>query len=220
MYIIVVGGGKIGYYLSQTLLSEGHEVLVIDKDQGRCKYINEQLGSICMMGDGCEAATLAEAGTERADMLIAVTDEDEDNLVSCQVAKHRFNVPRAIARLNNPKNQRIFKKLGIDLTVSSVGLILEHIEEEVPTHPLTRLLTLRDGEQEIVEVKIPPNASIVGKKVKDITIPADSVLTLIIGKESKLQVPTANTLIEADDRVVAVTRPELEVELREALTGE
>ena len=219
MYIIVIGGGKIGYYLSRTLLSEGHEVLVIEKDQAKCQHISDELGSICIRGDGCEATTLAEAGTGRANMLIAVTPEDEDNLVSCQMAKQKFNVPMTIARLNNPKNRPIFKKLGIDVAVSSIDLILEHIEEEVPTHPLTHLLSLKDGEQEIVEVKVPPTSPVVGKRLKDIPLPRDSFLSLIIGKEKGAQLPTPNTIIEPDDRLIAVTRPELEGELMAKISG-
>lgn len=217
MYIIVVGGGKVGYYLTQALLSEGHEVLILEKDAARCGAICEQLGSVVVRGDGCEARTLAEAGTERADMFIAVTDEDEDNLVACQVAKQKFKVPRTIARINNPKNEALFKKLGIDVTVSSTNLILEHIEEEVPTHPLVHLLTLKGGALEIVEVKIPPDSSVVGKRMREIVFPPDSVICLMIGRRGA-QVPTGDTILEADAQVVAVTRPEVEGALRAALT--
>ncbi|GAF70061.1 unnamed protein product [marine sediment metagenome] len=217
MYIIVVGGGKVGYYLTQALLSEGHEVLILEKDAARCGAICEQLGSVVVRGDGCEARTLAEAGTERADMFIAVTDEDEDNLVACQVAKQKFKVPRTIARINNPKNEELFKKLGIDVTVSSTNLILEHIEEEVPTHPLVHLLTLKGGALEIVEVKIPPDSSVVGKRMREIVFPPDSVICLMIGRRGA-QVPTGDTILEADAQVVAVTRPEVEGALRVALT--
>ena len=217
MYIIVVGGGKVGYYLSQALLSEGHEVLILEKDAARCGAICEQLGSVVVRGDGCEARTLAEAGTERADMFIAVTDEDEDNLVACQVAKHKFKVQRTIARINNPKNEALFKKLGIDVTVSSTNLILEHIQEEVPTHPLVHLLTLKGGALEIVEVKIPPDSSVVGKRMREIVFPPDSVICLMIGRRGA-QVPTGDTILEADAQVVAVTRPEVEGALRAALT--
>ena len=217
MYIIVVGGGKVGYYLTQALLSEGHEVLILEKDAARCGAICEQLGSVVVRGDGCEARTLAEAGTERADMFIAVTDEDEDNLVACQVAKQKFKVPRTIARINNPKNEALFKKLGIDVTVSSTNLILEHIEEEVPTHPLVHLLTLKGGALEIVEVKIPPASSVVGKRMREIVFPPDSVICLMIGRRGA-QVPTGDTILEADAQVVAVTRPEVEGALRAALT--
>ncbi|TET40131.1 MAG: TrkA family potassium uptake protein [Dehalococcoidia bacterium] len=218
MYIIVVGGGKVGYYLSKTLLSEGHEVLILEKDAKKCEAITEELGSVIVRGDGCEARTLADAGTERADMLIAVTNEDEDNLVACQVAKYKFKVPRTIARINNPKNERIFKKLGIDVTVSSTNLILEHIEEEVPTHPLVHLLTLKGGSLEIVEVKIPQNSSVAGKRMKEIDLPPGSVICLMIGKWGA-QVPSGDTILEAEAQVIAVTRPEAEEALRAALTG-
>jgi len=219
MYIIVVGGGKVGYYLSKALVSEGHEVLVIEKDPEKCGRISEELGSICMRGDGCEAATLTEAGTGRADMLIAVTDEDEDNLVSCQVAKHKFNVPRTIARINNPKNEAIFKRLGIDVTVSSTNLILEHIEQEVPTHPLMHLLTLGGGDMEIVEVRVPPTSAAVGRRIGELPLPDGSILSLVIRKKGKPQLATPDTIIEAEDQLIAVTKPELEEALRAALTG-
>jgi trk system potassium uptake protein TrkA len=217
MYIIVVGGGKVGFYLTTALLNEGHEVLVLEKDAKRCDFIAEQLGSVVIRGDGCEARTLAEVGTERADMLIAVTDEDEDNLVACQVAKHKFKVPRTITRINDPKNEKLFKKLGIDVTVSSVNLILEHIEEVVPTHPLVHLLTLKGGGLEVVEVKIPENSSVVGTKMREVAFPADSVICLMIGKGGA-QVPTGDTILEAEARVIAVTTPEAEEALRAALT--
>ena len=219
MYIIIAGGGKIGYYLSKALLDEGHEILVVEKDAARREFICGELGSICIRGDGCEAATLAEVGTGRADMFIAVTGDDEDNLVSCQVAKYKFNVPRTIARISNPKNEAIFKKLGIDVTVSSTNIILEHIEEEVPTHPLTHLLTIRDGGLEIVEVKIPPDSTSVGKAVKELRLPPESVLSLIIIKERKPQIPTPDFIIQAEDQIIAVTTPESEEALRTTLRG-
>ena len=219
MYIIVVGGGRLGYYLTKALLSEGHEVLIVEKNATICQNINDELGSVCIRGDGCEAATLAEIGTARADMLIAVTGDDEDNLVACQVAKHKFNVPRTIARVRNPKNETIFKKLGIDVTVSSTNIILENIEAEVLTHPLTHLLTIRDKGLEIVEVKIPPDSTTVGKPVKELSLPQGSRLALIIPKEHKPRVPTSDTILRDGDRVIAVTTPESEEELRAALRG-
>ena len=218
MYIIVVGGGRVGYYLAKALLSEGHEVLVIEKDAAKVERIEDELGSICMQGDGCEAATLDDAGAERANLFVAVTDEDEDNLVACQVAKHKFNVPRIIARISNPKNETLFKKLGIDVTVSATNLILEHIAEEVPTHPLTHLLELRRGELEVVEVKIPSTSTAVGKQLGELSLPPGSILSLII-KEQGVQVPNPDTILEADDRVIAVTKPELEQDLRAVLAG-
>ena len=219
MYIIIVGGGKIGYHLAKALLDEGHEILVTEKDADISETICNELGSVCVRGDGCEAATLDEIGAGRADMLIAVTGDDEDNLVACQVAKHKFNVPRTIARISNPKNEAIFKKLGIDVTVSSTNVILESIEEEVPTHPLTHLLTIRDKGLEIVEVKILPESTTVGKSVKELSLPPESFLSLIISKGQKPRIPTADTILQAEDRIIAVTSPESEEALRTALRG-
>ena len=219
MYIIVIGGGRVGYYLTRALLDEGHEVLVVEKESNICEAINDELGSVCLRGDGCEAATLAEIGTERADMLIAVTGHDEDNLVACQVAKHKFNVPRTITRIRNPQNKILFKKLGIDVTISSTDVILEHIETEVPTHPLTHLLAIEDKGVEIVAVKIPPESTTVGKSVRQISLPQGSRLALVIRQEGKHRVPTLNTILRAGDQIIALTTPESEEALRTALRG-
>ncbi len=219
MYIIIVGGGKIGYYLAKQLLEDQHEVLVIEQNAEKCAQIAEDLGEIVMLGDGCEAATLERAGMARAGMVIALTGDDEDNLVVCQVAKHKFNVPHTVARINNPKNERIFKTLGIDATISSTSVILAHIEQELPSHPLIPLMTLKGGGLEIVEVKIPPEAHVVGKPIKDILLPHQSLITLIIGSGGQPRLPTGDTIIQAGDEVVAVTILESEEALRSALTG-
>jgi len=219
MYIIVVGAGRVGYYLTKALLEEGHEVLMVEKNATICENIVDELGSVCIRGDGCEAATLTEVGTGRADMLVAVTGDDEDNLVACQVAKHKFHVPRTIARVRNPRNEILFKKLGIDVTVSSTNIILENIEEEVPTHPLTHLLTIRDKGLEIVEVKIPDDSTTIGKPVKELPLPPNSTLILIIGKKHKPIAPKPSTTLRAGDQVIAVTTPESEEALRTALRG-
>ncbi|TET67548.1 MAG: TrkA family potassium uptake protein [Dehalococcoidia bacterium] len=219
MYIIIIGGGRLGYYLARALLDEGHEVLIIEKNASFCEIINEEMGSVCVRGDGCEAATLADVGTGRADMLVAATGDDEDNLVACQVAKYKFNVPRTIARIRNPQNEAIFKKLGVDVTVSATTIILEAIEKEVPTHPLTHLLTLSDKGLEIVEVRIPSNSAIIGKLVKEIPLPEGSKLALVIPRDRKPRIPTTSTVIREGDQVIALTTPELEAELRTVLTG-
>ena len=117
LYIVIIGGGNIGYYLSKALLSEGHEVLIVEKDVRKCERLEDELGSCCMRGDGCETAIQAEAGLNRADAVIVTTSQDEDNLVACQVAKYRYKVPRTIALVNNPNNEKIFKQLGVDATI-------------------------------------------------------------------------------------------------------
>ncbi|HEU4760253.1 MAG TPA: TrkA family potassium uptake protein [Dehalococcoidia bacterium] len=219
MYIIVAGGGKVGYYLAKELVEEAHEVLVIEKDGKKCEQIAEELGDIVLRGDACEATTMEMAGFGRADMVIAVTGDDEDNLVVCQVAKVKFSVPRTVARINNPKNEEIFKRLGIDTTISATAAILSHIEQELPTHPLIPLLTLKGGGLEIVEVKVPANAAVVGNRMRDVLLPQQSIIALVIDQDGVPRSPTGDTVIRAGDEIVAVTRTENESALRAALTA-
>lgn len=218
MYMIVVGGGKVGYYLAKELVEEGHEVLVIEQDPVKCERIDEELGDIALQGDGCEAATMEEAGFGRADMVLAVTGDDEDNLVSCQVAKAKFDVPRTIARINNPKNEAIFRKLGIDVTISATSAILSRIEQQLPTHPLIPLLTLKGGGLELVELKIPPESEAAGKRIGDLLLPQQSLIILTVDEGGAPKVPTPDTTIQIGDEIVAVTRLEHEDSLRAILT--
>jgi len=218
VYIIIVGGGKIGYYLAKQLLDDQHEVLIIEQDAEKCAQIADDLGEVVMLGDGCEAATLERAGMARSSMVIALTGDDEDNLVVCQVAKHQFDVPHTVARINNPNNETIFKKLGIDATISSTSVILSHIEQELPSHPLIPLMTLKGG-LEIVEIKIPPEAQVVGRPIKGILLPQQSLITLIVGSDGQPRLPTNDTIIQAGDEIVAVTMLENEEGLRSALIG-
>jgi trk system potassium uptake protein TrkA len=220
MYIIIVGGGSVGYHLCKALLKEGHEVLVLDKDAAKCDNFEDDMGSVCVRGDGCEVATLAEAGVSRAEVFIAATNGDEDNLVACQIAKHKFGVPRTIARVNDPKNEGIFRKLGVDCPISVTNLILEHIEEKIPTHPLIHLLTMGEEKIEIVEVKILDGSKSAGKSVKELSLPSDSILALLIRNGNKPQVPTADTILEANDRIIALTTTDSEETLREKLTSD
>jgi trk system potassium uptake protein TrkA len=218
MYIIIVGGGKVGYYLAKQLVEDGNEVLVIEKEVAKCQEIADDLGDIVLRGDGCEGVTLEAAGTGRADLFIAVTGDDEDNLVACQVAKNKFNVRRTVALINNPKNEAIFKKLGIDTTVSSTALVLANIEQELPSHPLIPLLTIKGGGLEIVEAKVPPYSTIVGKRVGDLLLPQQCLITVIIDEEGVPRIPNSDTQVRAGDEVVAVCRRESEDALRAILT--
>jgi trk system potassium uptake protein TrkA len=221
VYIIIIGGGQVGYHLARALLAENHEVLVIEKSGAVSQNIANELGSsVVLHGDGCEVSVLTEAGTARADMLLAVTGDDEDNLVTCQIAKHKFGVARTLARVRNPRHEALFHRLGVDVTVSSTSLILEHIEHEMPSHPLMHLMLIRDRGLEIVEVTIPSSSANVGKKVSELAIPADTVLSLIIRQTQNPIVPSDDTVLEAGDQVVAVTPPASEAALRAALTGE
>jgi len=219
MYIVIIGGGQVGYHLAKMLLNDGHEVLILEQDLSRCDILCEELGSVVVRGDGCEAATLESVGAGRADMLVAVTDEDARNLVSCQLAKHKFNVRRTIARVTNPNNENIFKILGVDVTVCSTRLILAHIEQELPSHPIIPLLKLKTGTLEVIEAKIPPDSKLIGKKLRAFSLPEGSAVLLVISKEKGPRIPTPDTVIEAEDEVVAITEAENEEAIRAMLTS-
>ena len=220
MYIVIIGAGNVGYHLAKAVLSKGHEVLLIDRDATTLERIEDELGSIGLKGDGCEANTLEEAGTARADLFVAVTDQDADNLVACQIAKHRFKVPRTIARMSDVKNEPLFKKLGVDVIVSSTILILQYIENQTTRPPLlTRLAVLRGSDREIVDVKIPPTSAAVGKKIRDISLPLNNHIILLIRQDERIQLPTSTNVLEAGDRVIVVGDRASEQALHQALTG-
>ena len=154
MFVLVVGGGKVGYYLAKELIESGHEVALMEKDPGRARQIADEIGSIVIGHDGCEGKYLGEAGCNRADVVAAVTGDDEDNLVICQMAKHHFDVPRTIARVNNPKNEALFRHLGVDELISPTRMILGSIEQDIPVHELLHLAALGEGELELIEAHL------------------------------------------------------------------
>jgi trk system potassium uptake protein TrkA len=221
MYIIVIGGGRLGFSLTKALLGEGHETLLIEKNAGVCEKVNKELGSICLRGDACETAVQAEAGTGRADLVIATTGEDETNLVACQVAKYRFNVPRTIARVREPRNEHIFKQLGVDVTVNSTNVIMERIEHEVPSHPLTHLFCLTGDNRdfEILEIRAGTGAPALGKPLNETVLPDKAVLGLVIRNGEKPFVPRGDTVFKAGDQIIAVAPADAEAELKRLFSG-
>jgi trk system potassium uptake protein TrkA len=213
MYIIIGGGGDVGYYLTKSLLNQGHEVLLLEKGLTRFQALNEELGQAVVRGDACEARTMEEVGASRADVVIAVTGEDEDNLVICQVAKKRFKVGRTIARVNNPKHSEIFQKLGIDITVSPTRSILSLIEAELPSFRFVQLMTLKNAGLEIVELRVPQDSPVAGKLLRDIHLPRSGNLVLII-RDKQFVTPAADTQLLPNDDVFALVNREGEEELR------
>ncbi|MFH1559864.1 MAG: TrkA family potassium uptake protein [Chloroflexota bacterium] len=219
MYIIVVGAGKVGYHLAKALLKSEHEVFIIERSPLKCETIREELGSLVVVGDGCETGVLKEAGTSRADVLIAVTGNDEDNLVACQIAKHRFKVPRTISLINDTNNERLFIELGIDVCVSSTDIILSHIEEELPAHSLVHFMAIKGSNREVVGIRIPPDAAVVGQVLGQVPIPDGSLISFIVKKDGTIFVPNTEAVLGPEDEVVVITTVEGEEALREALTG-
>ena len=216
MYVIVAGGGKVGYYLAQHLLAEEHEVLLIERDPDRVGEINEVLGSVAITGDAAEAGTLIAAGAPRADVVVAVTGEDEDNLVICQMAKEKFHVARTIARVNNPKNENLFRMLGVDVTVSQTNYILNLIEQAIPERSFIHLLSLRHEDLAIVDAKVSESSAVAHRAIAEIDLPPNTAITAIARGPSLIVPSPATELLPGDD-IIAVAHQDQEDELRRLL---
>ena len=218
MYVIVVGGGKVGYYLAKALRSAGQEVTLIEKLQRRFDLLQEEFGDVAFLGDGCEVRTLEQAGAARADLVAAVTGDDEDNLVICQMAKRKFQVKRVIARINNPKNEVTFQMLGIDETVSSTKLIYSLIEQEVEVADVIPLTALRKGHLELVEVALTEDSPSVNRRVRDLVLPASCTLAILV-RGNSAEVMNGDTTLRAGDIIVAITPSPRVQQFREAMLG-
>jgi trk system potassium uptake protein TrkA len=218
MYIVVIGCGKVGYHLTRALLAIGHEVLVIEKDPHRCESLREELGSVALHGDGTEVQVLKQAGVRRADVVIAVAARDEDNLAACQLAKHLFNTPKAMALVKDPQNEPLFKLLGVDVTINTTHLILSTIEEEIPGHALVHLMNLKSSHVEMISINIPSDAAVVGMSLADIEVPPNSFISLVVKAQGPV-LPSEDVTLDSGDDVVAVTVPEEEHLIYETLTG-
>lgn len=219
MYIIVVGAGKIGYFLAKRLCQGKHTISIIEKDKNICEELAKELEVLVINGDGCEPRILEEAGIDRADVVAAVTGEDEDNLIICQLAKERFNIGRTVGRVNNPDNEHTFSELGIDVPVDSTKIIAKVIEEEVSFSDFVNLMSFKRGKLAIVRVDLPEDSPIINKEIKDIELPPDSVLVSVVRGEEVI-VPKGNTILKPGDDVIALTLIGNEPQLLNLLAGQ
>jgi trk system potassium uptake protein TrkA len=219
VYIIVVGAGKVGYQLTKLLLSQGHEVMLIEKDKNKVAAMVEELGDSILRGDGSTIEVLTEAGANRADVIVAVTGHDEDNLVICQVSKVLFIRPRTIARVNNPVNEGTFWSLGVDSAVNATRLINAIIQEQVSAHDmLIPLLTMRGGDAEIVQTSLSPASPVVNKRIKDFVLPKGTLI-ISIYRGDDLLIPRGDTMLLEDDQVIVLVRKVHQEVLKQILIG-
>jgi trk system potassium uptake protein TrkA len=218
MFVLVVGGGKVGYYLTKELIESGHEVVLMEKDAARAGQIADEIGSIVVAHDGCEGKYLGEAGCNRADIVAAVTGDDEDNLVICQMAKHHFDVPRTIARVNNPANEALFRHLGVDEIISPTRMILGSIEQDIPVHELLHLAALGDSDLEIIEAHLQSGSPAIGRSPGELTMPEGCSLFAVVrdGKATPLR---SDMTLAVGDKVIAIGGANCEVLLRDQLLG-
>jgi trk system potassium uptake protein TrkA len=209
MYVIIAGAGKVGWNLARELISKGNEVTLIESDRSWYLTVEQELEHAVQYGDATELWVLERAGVQRADLVIAVTGDDEDNLLICQVAKEKYLCERIIARINNPRNRPWFEMLGIAPAVSATDLILRLIEHEVPDYGLVHLLDLRDEELEIIEVEINEGSPVAGKTVAEVDLPEGSLIISLL-RGGKGFVPKGDSQILAGDEVLLVLDPGLE----------
>jgi trk system potassium uptake protein TrkA len=214
MYIVVVGAGKVGWNLARELIGKGNEVTVIESDPSRFAMVEEELEHAVHYGDGSELWVLERAGVARADMVIAVTGDDEDNILICQVAREKYGVERVIARCNNPRNLQHFELLGIKPAVSATDLILRLIEHEVPRYGFLHLLDLPQERLEIIEIEVAEGSPVAGTMVKELGLP-DGSLAIAILRHGTGFVPLSDSVIEAGDEVLIVLDTGLETKITE-----
>jgi trk system potassium uptake protein len=218
MYVVIAGAGKVGWNLARELIAKGHEVTVIESERSRYLTVEQELEHAIQYGDATELWVLERAGINRADLTIAVTGDDEDNLLICQIAKEKYLCARIIARVNNPRNRPYFELLGIQPVVSATDLILRLIEHEVPSYGLVHLLDLRDEQLEIIEVEVGQGAPAAGRKVADVELPDGSLIISVL-RNGKGFVPKADTVIDAGDEVLLVLDPGLEERITAQFSG-
>jgi trk system potassium uptake protein TrkA len=218
MYFVIAGGGEVGFHLAKALLEANHEVMLLESDRRRAQVIQEHLGSVVMNAPADEGRYQMEAGCQRADAVIAVTGEDPANLVICQLAKWKCHVPRVIARVNDPKNEIVFKALGIDETISSTRVLMGVIEQELPTGGFLPLMPLTGSHLELIEAEIAGGTPSANKAIRALGLPAGAAVGGVVRKGVVLQTDL-DTKLEVGDRIIVLSPTADEAKVRKALFG-
>ncbi|MDD2665446.1 MAG: NAD-binding protein [Methanocellales archaeon] len=215
MYAIIVGCGKIGSRLAQLLSSNENNVVVLDRDLTKFEEIDKSFDGLTIEGDGTDQDVLKKAGVDKADVFIATTEDDNTNLMACQIAKQVFNVSRVIARVNDPKREPLFKELKIDAIVCPTTIAAAHLRNAVMYPNLATILTVNGGNIEISEIRVQGSAS--GKALKDLNLPKESTIAAII-RDRKTLIPSGDTIIQEGDVAVVVNLAAISDEVRNILS--
>ena len=222
MFVLIVGGGKVGTYLARALLTQGHEVVVVEKEARKSQYMTNILETdVALLGDGCDPVVLEQAGVERADVVVADTGDDEDNLVVCLIAK-KASKARCIARVNNPKNKQIFESIDRErpiTLVSSTEIILDLINEYVNAPDYSIITKLRDGDLELVKLTVPADCPAAGKRILEVGLPRGSIVVAVDRKGHDLVIPSGETVLQPGDEVVVMCKRDSRPAVRRAIAG-
>lgn len=222
MKVLIAGGGSVGRFMAEQLAGGGHVVTIIDNDRtvvSKYKDADASRGVTWVMGDACEVGALGETGVAEADVVAAVTGDDEDNLVVSLLCKQEFGAPRVIARVNNPKNEWMFNEMwGVDVAVSTPHLLTGLVQEAVTVGTLVRLLSIKGGKVKLDEVTLSENSPAANKEIGELHIPRDSSIVAVI-REDRVMVPREDSVLRAGDEVMVLVNTESEDDVRRILTG-
>jgi trk system potassium uptake protein TrkA len=222
MFVLIVGGGKVGTYLSRALLAEDHEVIVVEKNPKKAQLMANLLETdVTMVGDGCDPLVMDQAGIKRADIVVADTGDDEDNLVVCLIAK-KHSTARCIARVNNPKNKLVFESIDKEnpiTLISSTEVILDAINQHVNSNDYAIITKLKDGDLELVKLKVPQESPASGRRIVDIGLPRSSIVVAVDRKGQDMLIPTGDTTLQPGDAVILMVKKESRDDVRRVLVG-
>ena len=218
MKIIVVGGGKTVYFLAKGFISQGHDVTIVNQDAEESRSFAHELNATILVGDGSDPEILEQAGAGRASVLLALTPQDHDNLVACQIAREKFDVPRPIALVNNPDNEEIFEKLGVSLIFSATRVLASLLEEQVGFMAITNLMAMAHGKLNVTEVVLDENAPVAGKSLEELKLPEGSLLATVVRNDEVL-VPRGSTVLQEHDRLLLIGQAENFGKVLRILTG-
>ncbi|MCD6539371.1 MAG: NAD-binding protein [Candidatus Omnitrophica bacterium] len=218
MYIVIVGAGNLGFFLANKLLADKHRVCFIEKSSEAVRFITQNSSIPVVLGDATQPEILKEARLEKADTFVALTSEDEVNIISCQLAKELFKVRRTVAKVNNPRNLKVFTSLGIDAPVDSTSILSRIVEEEASFTDFMNLLSIKKGNLSIVRLDLPENSPAINRKVKDVKLPPDTVLVSIL-REGEVIIPKGETELLLGDEIIGITSIDKEKDLINSLLG-
>lgn len=219
MKTIVVGGGKVAYFLARTFLSKGHSVVSISPDAAECKQLARRLKATIVHGDGSDPKILEEAGADDADAVLAITPRDEDNLVVCQIAERRFRVPMTLAVVSDPDNETVFPLLGVKNVVSITRIVTSLIEERTEVDEIANLVAIAGGKVHVTELELTGDCPVLGQPLSQVDLPDDSLIACVI-RDDRVVVPHGATTLARGDRVLLVATPESHGAAVKTLTGE
>ena len=218
MRVLIAGGGKAVYFLCRTFLAKGHQVTLINRDHDECVQMARRLKATVVHGDGSDPTILDEAGAHGADAVLAVTPHDQDNLAICQLAAVQYGVPRTVAMVNDPDNEEVFQKLGV-AAFSTTRTIASMIEQRTALDEITNLIPVGEGKVNITEIRLQPDSPVVGKTLRGLSLPADSLIAVVL-RNGEAVIPRGDTELRAGDQIVLITLPANHGPVLRAITGE